>query len=458
MQGNPDKIESLKHLLDKHEIKYSFAQGGKVSGYNYTTSSQGQINSTSKDLVVSTNQPKGKMVKALFEPKTKLSDSITYDITAWSLPYAYGLKTMASEKLVQSNNKNQTTVNNSISKTATGYIVDWNHLKDAEFLTHLLKQSIKVRFTEKPLQTEGKSFNRGSLIIIRGDNKKASNFDATVLKSANKYNRKLNAIQSGFSTKGPDFGSPGIKLVNKQKIAMLSGKDTSSLNYGALWHFFEKQLHYPIISINTENFSYIDLNKYTVLIIPNGNYKRVLNDTALKKLKAWVSKGGKIIAIGNALNAFADKKEFKLKKHKTEDKKEKDSVNLIPYASRERNHIKSTISGAIFKTKVDHSHPMAFGYSNIYHTLKLGSNAFKLLGDRNYNVAYIGNNPEKVSGFAGSTAIKKLNNSLVFGEERIGNGSIIYMIDDVMFRSFWENGKLFLVNAIFFVNNNAIEL
>ena len=195
------------------------------------------------------------MVKVLFEPQTKLSDSITYDITAWSLPYAYGLNTIASKNLVQSNSKQETTnLKNTISKTATGYIVKWNHIKDATFLADLLKQNIKIRFTEKPLKTENKSFNRGSLIIVRGDNKKIDDFDNIVLKSANKYNRVLHAVQSGFSNRGPDFGSPEIKLINKQKIAMLSGNGTSSLNYGALWHFFERQLHYPVTNLNTESF------------------------------------------------------------------------------------------------------------------------------------------------------------------------------------------------------------
>jgi hypothetical protein len=63
-----------------------------------------------------------------------------------------------------------------------------------------------------------------------------------------------------------------------------------------------------------------------------------------------------------------------------------------------------------------------------------------------------------MSGFAGSEAMKKLSNTLIFGEDKMGRGSIIYMVDNTMFRSFWENGKLFLVNAIFFVNNNAFEL
>ena len=37
------------------------------------------------------------MVKVLFEQNAKLSSPLTYDITAWSLPYAFGLDAFASE-------------------------------------------------------------------------------------------------------------------------------------------------------------------------------------------------------------------------------------------------------------------------------------------------------------------------------------------------------------------------
>ena len=460
LQGDADKIETLKSLLDKHEIKYGNASKGKVTGFKYNSKTNGSMNTTANDLVVSTNQPKGKMIKVLFEANAKLVDSLTYDITAWSLPYAYGLKTVASTSLVSANTATSHRATNTINANATGYIVRWDNLKDAEFLADLLKQNIKVRFTEKPLSTDGQNYNRGSLLIVRGDNKKVDNLDNLLLNTANKYNRKLNAVASGFSKSGPDFGSPDIKLINKQKIAILSGKGTSSLNYGALWHFFEQQLHYPVTSINTEHLKYINLSKYSVLIIPSGNYRSTLDEDALNELKSWIKDGGKVIAIDRALSVFADKEGFSLKYNKSDDEDEDeddDGNNLIPYADRERENAKQMITGAIFKTKVDNTHPMAFGYTNTYFTLKLGSTMYSLL-DGGYNVAHIGDNPMKMSGFAGSEAIKKLSNTLIFGEERLGKGSIIYMVDNTMFRSFWENGKLFLVNAIFFVNNNAFEL
>ncbi|MBT8287621.1 MAG: zinc carboxypeptidase [Bacteroidia bacterium] len=452
MQGDADKIEALKALLDMHEIKYGHASRGKVSGYKYDNGLQGSMTTTNADLVVRTDQPKGKMVKVLFEPNAKLSDSLTYDITAWSMPYAYGLECIASTAIVGQVNANPQQTNNTVNRQATGYMTDWDSLKDAEFLAELLKQEFKVRFTEKPIQTDGKSFDRGSLILTRGDNPSKSDFDQELITIANRFSRKLDAIASGYSTQGPDFGSPDIKLVNRQRVAMLSGEGTSSLSYGALWHFFEQQLHYPVTSLNTDDFGNIDLAEYDILIMPSGNYRRLLNENNMKKLTDWVKAGGKVIAIDRALSSFAGKEGFGLKSNASDN--QNDEANLIPYGDRRREFAKNLITGAVFETAIDNSHPMAFGYDTTYHSLKLGRSSYSLLKN-GFNVAHIGSNPKNVSGFAGSEAIKSLPNSLVFGEERLGRGSMIYMVDNVMFRSFWENGKLFLVNSIFFVNNQA---
>ncbi len=458
LHGNADKIQSLKELLDKHQIKYGNSSDGKVSGYNYSSSKDGNMKTTSADLVVSTNQPKGKMVKVLFEPQTKLVDSLTYDITAWSLPYAYGLDAMVTTKIVSPTVKGISPVLNVKDANATGYITKWDHMKDAEFLADLLKQNIKIRFSEKSFTTKApeKNYDKGALIITRGDNPKIENFDDKLIETANKYQRILIATASGFSNSGPDFGSPDVKLVRKPKVAVLSGQFTSSLSYGQVWHFFEQQLHYPVTSINTNDFKNSNLDRYDVIIIPNGNYSKYFDEETLKTLKSWVSKGGKVIAIDGALNAFVDKEGFGLKRNKPQDST-KVKNKLIPYANRERESAKEFIIGAIFKSNVDVTHPMAFGYKDTYFTLKQGSESYSLL-ENGYNIAWLGENPKPVSGFAGSEAVKQLGNSLLFGEERIGDGSMVYMVDNTLFRSFWENGKLFLVNAVFFVNNNSFEL
>src|SRR5690606_14919029 len=148
---NPDNIKSLTEMLDRHEIKYGYTTGGSATGFNYSENKKGTMDAKGA-LVVSTNQPKGKMVQVLFEPNAALSTPLTYDITAWSLPYAFGLEAVASTTLIPASESRQdTAILNTISPTSAGYIAKWNSLQDAEFLSALLQQKIKVRFSENEL-------------------------------------------------------------------------------------------------------------------------------------------------------------------------------------------------------------------------------------------------------------------------------------------------------------------
>ena len=452
--NNEDKTRRLKALLDTHQIDYEYTKSGSVKGYAYSSQKEEKMSVSLSDIVVHTDQPKGKMVKALFEPVTKLEDSLTYDITAWSLPYAHGFKAIASKNKVKSVlNIKSITIKNSTDKSSYAYISKWNSVADATFLGALLKANITPRFSEKPFSIAGKSYNRGTLIILRNDNKNDF-FDDKLIAIANKHQRKLFSVKSGFASSGVDFGSYSVKPINKQNIAVLSGKETSSLSFGEIWHFFETQLHYPITNIDANDFENIKYTNYDVIIIPDGNYKKILTKENLKKLEQWVQSGGTLIAIGNALMPFADKKEFSLKEKKTNE--EKISVDLTPYADRERKNVTELITGSIFKSLLDPTHPLAFGYGKTYFSLKLGSTSFEYLKKGN-NVAYFDETTKTVSGFAGSTAVKKVPKSLLFGEEKLGNGSIIYMVDNPLFRSFWENGKLFVANAVFLLNSDKLD-
>ena len=53
-----------------------------------------------------------------------------------------------------------------------------------------------------------------------------------------------------------------------------------------------------------------------------------------------------------------------------------------------------------------------------------------------------------MNGFAGSNALDKLGGSVVLGKARYGSGSVVVFTDNPVFRAFWENGKLLVVNAL----------
>jgi hypothetical protein len=452
--NNLDKTNRLKKLLDTHEIEYEYATNGTVKGYHYNTQNEEKINTSDGDLVIHTNQPKGKMVKVLFEPKAKLTDSLTYDITAWSIPYAHGFDAIASKVKVNSlKNSSQQNTLNTIDKSAYAYISKWNSIEDAAFLGDLLQQNILTRFAGKPFSLEGKSYERGTLIVLRNDNRTAD-FDEKLIKIANTHHRNIQPVATGFVDSGLDFGSYSVKPINKQKIGLLSGKATSSLNFGEIWHFFETELKYPITNLNSDYFSDVDISKYDVIIIPEGSYSSFLNKKILAKLTAFTNSGGTLIAIGNAVDAFADKKEYALKSKEV--KKDSTTFNLTPYENLERKSVQNLITGAIFKSKVDISHPLAFGYKSDYFSLKLSGDSYLYLQD-GFNVAYFDKDSKNISGYAGSEAVKNIPESLLFGEEQKGKGSIVYLVDNLLLRSFWNNGKLFLANAVFLLNSDIIK-
>lgn len=453
--GNNDNLMALRNLLDAHKITYTFGNGGTVKGWDYATSKAGSIKTTGKHLIISTNQQKGTLVNVLFEPKTKLADSLTYDITAWSLPYAYGLEAVASEALISGTTEEKEQISNVVVKDAYAYLADWNSMNDARFLSALLQKGIRVRYAENPFVLNKIVYARGTMIISKGDN--IPGFGTELIEIANSMQVQLTHTPTGMVDSGSDFGAYSVKLIPKQRVALLSGSSTSSLSTGEVWHFFEEQLKYPLTMLDINDFSISTLKNFDVLVIPEGWYKAFSDESAMSELKSWISNGGKVIAIGEAVSHFNSTNGFSLKAKSEEEKSDESSAERhehahIKYSHQEREAIKNTITGAIFKCKVEQSHPLAFGYPENYFTLKLNASAYEWL-ENGSNVVFLEDKPELITGFAGSEAIKDLPKTLIFGQESVGSGCLIYMVDNPLFRGFWENGKLFFVNALFLTNN-----
>jgi len=449
LNGNPDKLEALSNLLSKHEIEYQVGQNATIKGYNYNTGKSGILKSTDKSLVISSDQPKSTLVKVLFEPKAKLSDSVTYDITAWSLPYAYGLDAIASENGVsKTHTPNNDTKYGVIQPDSYAYLADWNSMKDAKFLAELLRNNIRVRYAHKPFTLDRISHERGTLIITKSDNKNVKKF-TKILENASRNNMKeLTSTNTGFVESGKDFGSSYVDVIQNLNIAVLSGKPTSTLRFGEIWNFFEQQLNYPISVLDEDYFDRVDLTKYDILILPDGRgYKNFLNPNIKEKIKNWVKHGGKLIAMGGAIDGLSSDEDFSIKEKET---KKDSTISLESFEISEREQIKSVITGAIFKASVDNTNPLAYGYDDTYFTLKLGDRSYNYL--ENGSAVYLSEGAnEPISGFAGSEAKKKIAETLIYGSESMGRGQVIYMVDNPLFRGFWENGKLFFANALFMV-------
>ena len=446
LEGHADKLNALNTLLNKHDIQsYHLTKDVTVKGYNYQKQRNTSTPFSSDALVVPTNQPKGKMAQVLLEPQTKLNDSLTYDITSWSLPYAFGLKAVATKSTLEHSPYTiEKTSNLTLQEDLYGYALEYKSLEAGKFLSALLKEGLGVRYNQVSVTNSGKAWDPGSLFILKGDNQKKPNYLDKVAQLAAEFNRKLTPIDTGYSSSGPDLGAAELELIKAPRIALLRSDRTSSYNYGEIWHFFEQVLNYPLIQLDSSRLTSA-LEHIDQLIIPSGYYNKWnQSNTDDQALLDWINKGGKIIALAGALDHFADTDPFKLQKKENE---ELDTTE-IPYGDRSRNEISLITTGSVFEASLDQSHPLSFGLDR-YYTLKLNEDAYEFL-ENGSNVLTLGNNASAVAGFIGFKAIENQNKSLLVGEERMGRGKLIYFVDNVLFRGFWYSGKMAFTNALFF--------
>lgn len=459
--NNADKVNRITAWMDTHRIQYGHPSAGKsTKGFDFQTQSNKTVSVNTDDVIINIYQPKGRFITTLFEPQSNLHDSITYDITAWNLMYAYGLKGYAlNERINVSKPYEQKKVeNSSVAAKPYAYIFKYQAIEDVKFLAALLKDDFKVRSSEKGFNVGGNSFDPGTLIVTRRNNESKADFDNALQTLAKNMGRKIYTTTTGFVDSGKDFGSGDVKYLKAPKIALLGGDQTSSLSFGETWHFFERQLNYPVTIIGTDYFKSISLEKYDVLIVPPGNY-RMFDEELLGKIGDWVSAGGKLIVTAQALNSFADKKGFGLQKYASEEAKKaaekadeqiKKDNTLVQYDAAERKQLSHSIFGAIYKVTLDPSHPLSFGLGDSYYSLRTTSMRYDYMQD-GWNVGTLRGNVKPLMGFAGYKANQTLSNTMVFGVEDKGRGEVIYLVDNPLFRSFWENGKMLFSNAVFVV-------
>src|SRR5690625_4817862 len=104
IRGNnhPDKIHSLLRYLDDQQIRYGLSgRSASVEGYDYQSGEAGTVQVSERDILISARQPQSRLVQTLFEPQPALSDSVTYDITAWEAHYRFGLEGSAITSLLE---------------------------------------------------------------------------------------------------------------------------------------------------------------------------------------------------------------------------------------------------------------------------------------------------------------------------------------------------------------------
>jgi len=445
-QGNEERVRSFTEWLTKQGFEYGLAGKSIVSkGTELANASDQSIKIESNDLLISAYQPKSNLIRILFETKPVLEDSVTYDLTSWGLSYLFGLKTYGlKEKLTPVAYKVAAIENKIPESTPYAYLARWSAVEDVVFLSELLKRNMLVRSSNIDFEIDKLKFEAGTLVITKKGNGQ-KDFDQIITSLATKHHVQLVPVKTGFVTSGADFGSGFVPVLKSPKIVTVAGPGVSPTSFGAVWHYFEKQIQYPMTIVNGDKLAGLPWSDIDVLILPAGKYAGILNEKVMDMMQDWIKNGGKLIAMEQATDIFVGKTGFGLSK-KTSDKSKEPDV-FKKFGDQERMEASDSSPGSMFSITLDKTHPLAFGCSQEYYTLVRDAYDIGYLKD-GWNVGYF-NEKGYTAGFVGKKMTEKLKNTLIMGVQPMGKGQVVYLMDDPLFRGMIYNGKILFSNAVF---------
>ena len=441
--GNNDnnKINSFLEILDRHRIKaYKLATNYK--SYNAENS-----------YVVTLDQEQYRLIKSIFEKRTTFKDSLFYDVSAWTLPLAFGMqyeeltaKQLATKvgSKVEGISKNEY----SIEKGDYGYLLQWDDYLSPAALSAAQRLGLRTKLTTHPFRIEGENYKEGTIFIPVQNQTLSSDkiFDALKIISS-KYQVPFVGIKSGNAA-GVGLGSPTFKMLDSPKIAVVAGDGVSSYEVGEVWHLLDQRMDMAMSLVAIEQLN-LGLAKYNTIIMANGDYSK-LN---VEKLKAWVTNGGLLVATKNAGN-WLSKNEISTVKYA---EVKTDSTAQRPYNLLDRYNGAQYIGGAIFETKADLTNPLFYGYSSTAIPVFRNSTSMMERSKNAYaNPLMYTSNP-LLSGYISDKNLEKLANTAAVQIDNVGKGGVITFNDNPNFRAFWYGTNRMFLNAIFFGREISVK-
>jgi len=439
-------IQNLqKHRIVAHELKKSM------------TVKQTKFN-PGEAVIIPSNQPQTRFLKGIMERMTTFEDSLFYDVSAWTLPLAYGVE---SYELKQNPNAYIGTQLGVVDldggmltggKAKSAYLMKWDRYYAPKSLYSIMDLGIRPRLTTQAFSAvvDGKEvqFDRGTIVIPVYQR----DADATITQDkihkmmihlAKMDHVNIYASNTASTPSGPDLGGAYQGVLQKPKVAILSGDGTSSYGVGEVWHLLNFRMGIPVSLLNAKQLSARKLSKYNTIIVPDGFYSN-LDSTDIKTLKDWVFNGGTLIATQTGSRWVVNKKILneKLKKGGM------DTLD-IPYEQAPMVTGAQRIGGSIFEVSLDNTHPIAYGYNKKTPMFRRGDTFFELSTSTAANVGRYTKNP-LLSGYISEEKLKEIQNSASIIARRQGDGHVILFADNPSFRAFWYGSNGLLLNAVFF--------
>lgn len=511
LSNNIDRIDDFVETLQRQSIEVHFTPNDLKlsSAQSHENKKVKNINVDGGAVVIKVNQPLQALIQNILQFDIRLDTksmekerqkvlkndgSTLYDVTAWSLPLAFGLEGYYTTSLPRADLNPYTKLSSSgllINADADyGFVLDGSEDGIYIAISRLMKYGIHIYAIEKTVQIEGTSFPPGS-ILIRKQSNPGLEYDL-LQEIAKESGINVMGIGTALAENGPDLGGSKVNLLEESRIAMIGGPPTSPYSFGSIWYLLDSRLKTRATLLNFMDVRRTDLRKYNVLVLPStwgGSLKQVLGENGLKKLKVWVRDGGTLIALGGTANSIADSSSgLSSVRKKRNILKDLDSYNynLIQYQSaaeirvdslelwegitmtedktegdqekpsfkelKDRDELgrKLRPQGAILRVNLDQEHWLNFGCGGMVPVLFNSSTVLMTKNPSATPARFASKEDLRLGGLLWPEAKDRIANGSWATREQLGNGQVILFATQPNFRGYFRGSERLLLNAMFY--------
>ncbi|MCG8604867.1 BPL-N domain-containing protein [bacterium] len=483
-EPDPVMTADLVDLLLRHQIEVYIAEESFSANRSHNYLSQTVENTTipAGSYIIPFAQPKKRLAKALLDADSKMEASFMeevrrnyeynasvgekapkerlgfYDVTAWSLPLAYGVEAYGLEKAFTGQMKQlekRPTLPSGLILTngapAYGFAFSYASNNGAKLLAQLLKEDFKVGISRKEFTVDGRTF--GPATVIARAKRNLDSLRDRIAALAVTCEVPVYPLRSAWTDKGIALGSRNIINLKNPKVAVITEEPTRQTSYGAIWYLLEKRYEYDFTAVRLDYFERVDLRKYDVLVFPPGSasrYERALGESGIEKIKSWIENGGVFVGIAGGAE-FATRKNvgwttsrlLGTKPPVTDEtaKSEKDTDAV--------QEMKPDFTpGAILRVKLDNKHFLGLGYAEEIPVMVRSAKIFTP-SKEGANVGVFATDHIRLSGFVWEKTEKMFPGNAYLIQEPKGNGHVILFSEEPIFRLYWRGlERLFLSSLL----------
>ena len=444
-------VYHLAEVLNSHKIKFNtISQDVEINGTKY---------SKDNSFIVPLNQPKRTLIRAMFDTQTTFSDSLFYDVSAWTFPLAFNVNYDNTNRLnkpgklgIKSEEvENLKRANGSVDKKSDyAYLFEPHEYYAQSAVYQLIKSGLRVKTATRTFAINGEKFDFGTYMIsVQNQSLNSDEIYKLLVEVSSETGINVKSQSTGI-TDGIDLGSNNFEIVKEPKIGLVVGEGVRSYDAGEIWHLLDTRFNIPITKLDVGDLGYIDLSRYTHIILPDysegSQYQSTGGNINKNQINDYIKDGGNLIAYRNSVKWVSS--------NLSEIDFHTNDINAddVTFSERQSFFGAQQTGGAIFNSIIDKSHPVNYGIESNSLPLFRNSNVYMTKSEQSFNNPIVYSPNPLMSGYISEENLSLLKKAAPFKVIRSGKGKILLMTDNTNFRAFWFGTNRILLNMLFHSN------